>query len=57
MAVIIDEVEVEVQQPPAANTEAVPAAQAGAGAGEIDEQALQAWLARAAWRAERLRAD
>lgn len=54
MAVVIEELEVQTQSPPAAPT-AAPTAE-GPG-GEIDERALHAALAREAWRQERLAAD
>jgi hypothetical protein len=55
MAVVIEEMEVQVQPQPAESP-------AGGGAqqpqgGELDERALQAALAREAWRIERLSAD
>jgi hypothetical protein len=55
MAVVIEELDVQVQETPAAP--AAPAGNAAAAGGEIDERALQALLARASWRLERLLAD
>jgi len=56
MAVVIEELEVQTQQQPAAPPESSAAERQGGG-GEVDERALQAALAREAWRHERLAAD
>lgn len=54
MPVVIEEMDVQVQPQPAAPASSGEGQQ---GAGEIDERALQAALAREAWRLERLAAD
>ncbi len=54
MAVVIEELDVQTQPPPAAPALADAAASASA---ELDEAALQAALQREAWRLDRLLAD
>lgn len=54
MAVVIEELDVQTQPPPAAP--ALADAATGASA-ELDEAALQAALQREAWRVDRLAAD
>jgi len=54
MAVVIEELDVQTQPPPAAPALADAAASASA---ELDEAALQAALQREAWRVDRLAAD
>lgn len=54
MAVVIEELDVQTQPPPAAPALADAAASTRA---ELDEAALQAALQREAWRLERLMAD
>jgi hypothetical protein len=55
MAVVIEEMDVQVQPPPAEPSTGSGARQQGAG--DLDERALAAALAREAWRLERLAAD
>ena len=54
MAVVIEELDVQTQPPPAAPALADAAASASA---ELDEATLQAALQREAWRVDRLAAD
>jgi hypothetical protein len=56
VAVVIEELEVQTQPQPAAPPAAANDG-GGGGAGAVDERALQAALAREAWRHERLGAD
>lgn len=56
MAVVIEELEVQAQPQPAAPPASANEGQGG-GSGQLDERALQAALAREAWRHERLAAD
>ena len=55
MAVVIEEMDVQVQPQPAEASAGGGAQQAQGGG--LDERALQAALAREAWRIERLSAD
>jgi hypothetical protein len=54
MAVVIEELEVQAQQPAPAPT---ASSDIPVNTGAIDERELRAALAREAWRAERLAAD